>query len=391
MLHRQKKIGFSRPRIAIVTSIHPDYDPRIWKHAVSLANRGYEIHLICPWPERPENTLPNLVFLNFKRVKLRILRPFLVPVRVLAKLLPVLSKVDIVHFHDLDLLPWLAIVSARKPVVYDIHENYPDEMLVRHWIPDLLRWPLYHAVKIGQNMFARIIHNAVIVAPSQLSDLEVDKLRIVEIPNYVSVDLLNTHLVPYRKRPQAVIFTGGHYKENGSFLIVEIAAELKSRGRSIPFILTDRADPSTRRDLDRAISERGLSKLVRFVPSVPSDRINEILSLGSIGIAPNLRVPKQVKAIPTKIFEYMAASMPIVASDLPYIRRFVGEANAGILADPEKKSSFVDAILTLLEDEDLGSELGANGRRAIREHYNWEKEVPKLMEFYDSIVARESG
>jgi len=375
------------PRIAIVTSIHRDYDPRIWKHAVSLADSGCQVELVCPWVERKEQTIPNLRLHAFDRVTKRGLRPILVPVRVLKALSGVLSKVDVVHFHDLDLLPWMAGISFRKPVVYDIHENYPDEMLVRHWIPKLLRRPLYHAVKFGQGIFARIIHNVVIVVPSQLEDLPARRLRIVEIPNYVSVDILERSSLPYRSRPKAVVFTGGHYRENGSFLIVEIAAELRARGYSIPFLLTDRAEAPIREALDRAISERGLTEQVRFLSSVPSDRINDILNLGAIGLAPNLRVPKQVKAIPTKIFEYMAAGMPVVASDLPYMRRFVGETGAGVLADPETTNAFVDAIVSVIENDDLASIMGENGRRAIREAFNWEAQIPKLLDFYGEILV----
>src|SRR6266567_2198893 len=152
--------------IAIVTSIHPDFDSRIWKHARGLARVGYDVHFVCPWKVQSGTVQDGVHFYTFNRVKKRSTRPVLIPARILRKLLPLLSRVELVHFHDIDILPWMAVLSLFKKVVYDVHENYPEEMMVRDWIPrplrSFLRWSIYW----GQFFCSMTIRNVVLVAPS---------------------------------------------------------------------------------------------------------------------------------------------------------------------------------------------------------------------------------
>jgi glycosyltransferase involved in cell wall biosynthesis len=92
------------------------------------------------------------------------------------------------------------------------------------------------------------------------------------------------------------------------------------------------------------------------------------------------------RAIPTKLFEFMAAGLPIVASDLPYQTEVVGGNNAGLLAKPEEPETFVRAILTLLDNRELAKELGENGRKAFQEKYTWESQEEALGDYYRSIM-----
>jgi glycosyltransferase involved in cell wall biosynthesis len=112
-----------------------------------------------------------------------------------------------------------------------------------------------------------------------------------------------------------------------------------------------------------------------------------ILNRGTIGISPNLRTPNQEKAIPTKLFEYMAAGLPIVTSDLPNQKRIIEESQGGLLARPEEPASFAAAIRRLVEDPVLARRLGASGQRAFRERFSWESQMPALLGFYERVFA----
>jgi hypothetical protein len=124
--------------IAIVTSIHPDFDKRIWRHASSLAAAGCRVSLVGPWAVEPLSQRDGVTFYPFERSRSVWERFLVIPFRVFGRLRLILKDVDVVHFHDIDLLPWMAVLSIRKPVVYDVHENYPDEIMVRNWVPRLL-------------------------------------------------------------------------------------------------------------------------------------------------------------------------------------------------------------------------------------------------------------
>jgi glycosyltransferase involved in cell wall biosynthesis len=378
-----------RLRVVIVTSIHPDFDGRIWKHARSLAEAGCRVHLVCPWDVGDREVREGVVLHPFPRVRRRALRPLQIPVRLGRRLLPLLPEADIVHFHDIDILPWMAALALIRPVVYDVHENYPDEMLVRDWIPRRARRPLYHLVRIAEAWFAGIVRNCVLVVPAQDARFDAERLRVIHVRNYATRRLLADVRDDYFDRRDVVVFTGAHHDNNGSLLLLDIAARARARGLGLRFLMTDRfaSEPFRRRFLAR-VAELDLRDRIVIRPYVPSHEIMTILNEGIVAVSPNLRVPAQEKAIPTKLFEYMAAGLPIVTSDLPSQTKIVGDARAGLLARPEQPETFVDALARLAGDRRYGYELGRNGQRAFLERYCWESQVPRLLSFYDAILGR---
>jgi glycosyltransferase involved in cell wall biosynthesis len=126
---------------------------------------------------------------------------------------------------------------------------------------------------------------------------------------------------------------------------------------------------------------------IKVINSVPSSDLMILLNQATIAIAPNLRIRKQEIAIPTKLFEYMAASLPIVSSDLPYQKELITRHKIGLLAQPEDPDSFVEAIDKLYKDKHLAAKLGRNGRIAFEENYTWESRLPFLIDFYEKILV----
>lgn len=372
--------------VTIVTSIHPDFDPRIWRHAKSLAENGINVQLICPWTSALVCDVPNIKFHVFHRVTNRIFRPILIPLMILRKILPLLSVTQIIHFHDIDLLPLMAFLSFFKPIVYDVHENYAEEMLVRDWIPKLFRKPLKSFVEKMHIFFPRFIRNIIYVVPQQKVEFEGRGLNCLFLPNYASSNLLNGYVDNYFSRKDILIYTGSHYEDNGSNLLVEIAKLLKARKIFADIFVTNRfTSKKFEVKFMQEIYDNNLDN-IKVLNSVPSSDLMILLNQATIGIAPNLRIRKQEIAIPTKLFEYMAASLPIVSSDLPYQKELITRHKIGLLAQPEDPDSFVEAIDKLRKDKCLAAELGRNGRLAFEENYTWESRLPFLIDFYEKIL-----
>jgi len=373
--------------IAIVTSIHPDFDARIWRHAKLMVSSGHTVHLVAPWDVKAGPGQEGVVFHPFQKAKSRSARLLNVPRQLLPNLWRILRKVDVVHFHDIDLLPWMTLLSLFKPVVYDVHENYPDEMLVRGWIPLLLRRPLAWGVRWGQWLCARVIRNIVLVAPSQEADFGSVGLRKTYIYNYASRALINTAKSDLAEREPKVVFIGAHHENNGSWLLLDIAERLLERAPKIRIITTSRFfDDKFRLQFTEEIAKRRLSNIL-MLPTVKPPQIMDILNQATIAISPNLRVPQQIKGIHTKIFEYMAAGLPIVISDLPHQIEVVECNRAGLMAQPEDVESFVKSVLRLAGDSALASELGSAGQQAYIKHYCYESQLPSILKFYESILA----
>ena len=374
--------------ICMVTSIHPDFDTRIMKEVNSLAGYGYQIDLICPWECRGSD-VPGVNFLTFERAKKRLTR-FMNYLRIGKYLLK--KRYVLYHIHDIDILPLFCVVKllSKKPVIYDIHENYPDEMLVRYWVPKYMRWVLYFVVKYVERICAFYIRNLVLVVPSQEAEFGSQKHNKVMVRNYASKILLEARLDNYETRQDAVIFTGVQSISNGSMLFLEIAKAIINRYSHVKMLCVDwfDGDNALREQMHQYVRKFAIQQNISFLPPVKGSEIMSYLNMAKIGISPNLRVDKQIKALPTKLFEYMAAGLPIVTSNLPYQTEIISKANCGLLANPDVTGDFVEKISCLISDPSKAKEMGENGMRAFLEIYCWENEVTKLKELYESLLGK---
>jgi len=83
-----------------------------------------------------------------------------------------------------------------------------------------------------------------------------------------------------------------------------------------------------------------------------------------------------------QMFEYMAAGLPVIASDFPLWRNIVEEAQCGLLVNPEDPQAIADALQWIIDHPEEAAAMGLRGQQAVKEKYNWNNEAAKLVEFY---------
>jgi glycosyltransferase involved in cell wall biosynthesis len=88
---------------------------------------------------------------------------------------------------------------------------------------------------------------------------------------------------------------------------------------------------------------------------------------------------------PNKLYEYMAAGLPVIASDFPRWREVVEPANCGLLVDPLDTAVIARAVEYLLTHPDEAAAMGERGRKAVMAHYNWQMEHRKLLAGYEGL------
>ena len=106
------------------------------------------------------------------------------------------------------------------------------------------------------------------------------------------------------------------------------------------------------------------------------------LEIGLVTLAPR---PNYLESYPTKLFEYMASGVPVVASDFPLWRKIVEDAGCGLLVDPQKPEAIAKAMDWLFEHPNQAADMGAAGRRAAHRTYNWQSEADKLLALYEKM------
>ena len=110
---------------------------------------------------------------------------------------------------------------------------------------------------------------------------------------------------------------------------------------------------------------------------------------GRISMGLSVLHPTQsyLTAYSVKMFEYMAAGLPVVVSDFPLWRSIVEAADCGLLADPLNPEAIGQAMRQLADNPEEAVAMGKRGRQAIEDRFNWEKELEKLLPFYERLIS----
>ena len=124
---------------------------------------------------------------------------------------------------------------------------------------------------------------------------------------------------------------------------------------------------------------------VKYYGFVGQDKIRQILKSSRIGILTLYPTPNHLDSLPIKLFEYMAAGIPVIASDFQLWKEIVEGNNCGICVNPKDPADIAKAINYLLINPDIAEEMGKNGFKAVNKKYNWDSEKQKLLTLYSTL------
>jgi glycosyltransferase involved in cell wall biosynthesis len=138
--------------------------------------------------------------------------------------------------------------------------------------------------------------------------------------------------------------------------------------------------------LEREVRAADGWKRIHYLGRVTPTEVLDAIVSARCGIVIDHPISNYLDSYSTKMFEYMACGIPVVCSDFPLWVRLVGDADCGVSVDPMDPQAAVKAVEALCRNPDEARRLGANGRRAIRERYNWENEFAKLDDLYRRLM-----
>ncbi|MFO7657508.1 MAG: glycosyltransferase family 4 protein [Bacteroidales bacterium] len=388
--------------ICMLSDMHGLYDDRIyWKECLSLKEHGYNVIHIGIGDKSSDTisehgirliTLVRNKYSNNVYIDILIRNIFFRNqlYRNIFKTAKNLNS-DYYTIHDLKsskLINWFKKSKLNSKITYCIHESYPDK--IRDYNKSNLLFNLLKRIYAFYIEKWEIRNSALADHIVVFDDALYDKFTGIFSKEKVKVIYNFTSLFPESEYEQVdkiydLIYIGGLTEYRGILNILKAVALCKKEFPNIRLLLLGMTyDKYFDNRMIRLIKDLSLDSNVEYKKWVPYQEVKMYLSKSKIGLVLLLPIPKYLKNIPIKQFEYMAFGLPVIGSDLPPISKFIKPVEAGILVDPEIIEMISDAIIQLLTNSKRYNTMSENAKKAAFEKYNWKNEELKLLTLYNN-------
>ncbi len=367
-----------------VTTVHSPFDVRIFhKEAKTLLRAGLEVAIIAQHDEN--ETVDGIKIFALPRIENRTRRILILTLRAFWMALG--QKADIYHLHDPELLPVgiLLKLIKGKMVIYDVHEDYGKQMLSKPYFGKSIGKGIGFLVKIIES-FSSKSFDAIITATDDILRNFSHHKRALSVRNFPIVSNFSTKGEKEKSEKEflSLIYIGGLERIRGLTQMIKALEHFDSDAQ-LKLTLCGDFYPS---DYEHKLRSLKGFKKVEYLGWVKADKIPSLLEKHDVGIVCFLPEPNHINAMPNKIFEYMAAGLPVIASSFPLWKEIVEGHRCGICVDPLNPRDIAKAIMYLMRHPESRKEMGRNGRETVLHKYNWEKEGKKLLDLYAQLLDR---
>ncbi|MEO2268666.1 glycosyltransferase family 4 protein [Pseudoalteromonas sp. YIC-656] len=364
--------------IVHLSTVHPRYDTRIFvKECSTLFDSGNSVTLILA-DGKGDDVRNGVVIKDVCKDSSRLKRASLSAFRVYKK--AVEMNADIYHFHDPELI-WVGLLLKLKGhiVIYDVHEDVPQQILRKYWIPKVVAYPLSFVFSCVERFATKFFDGVVTVTPTLVARFS--KRNVVEICNFPKLEEFST---ANRKdklpgSPIKIVYVGAISKERG---IIEMLDALSHIESDFEFHLVG---PFISKDLELSAKSHPNWKAVKFYGWQGREEISELLSTTDIGLVVLQPTGDYEKAYPVKLFEYLASGNAVIASKFPLWEELVDKAKGGVCVNPQNPLEIARAIDDLANDSGALRSMQKSGPVNVAKYFSWDGEAKKLIMFYKSI------
>jgi len=367
-----------------LTTVHPVFDPRIFhRECRTLADAGYIVHLVA-CHDRDE-TIEDIHIHALPRPPCRAARVLVWPWLAYRRAAAIRPRPAIFHFHDPELLLVAqALRGLGGRVIYDVHENVAEHLRHKDYLP--------RAAGRTASLAYRAVERLCLGGLATVHVLETIAARYPE-PRAVVRNLPELRDMPpaLQRTPSPqprLLYLGDICRERGTATMIETARRLAARGVLFEMRLVGPIrEAALREEMLRATRDPDLGGRFTWAGPVPYQHVPRELAAADLGLCLLLPKPNYLNSLATKLVEYMAAGLPVVASKFACWKDIIVGTGAGVQVDPEDPGAVAEAIETLLADPARRREMGQRGREAVCSRYRWDVEKERLLDFYRRLLG----
>ena len=290
---------------------------------------------------------------------------------------------DAIHIHDLPLLK-VGLKFKNEygiPLTADLHENWPAYLRIATHTQSLagkILSPNKKWVSYEKQMLKHADHIVVVVneARDRLSSLGLDSKKIKVVSN--TLNLSHADMPPETGRnPVPLLFYAGGINYHRGLQTVIRAMAMTERSK---FNLVILGEGSYKADLIKLAQSLKLEDQVSFPGWKPYQEMLNWMGRADYALIPHLKSDHTDSTIPHKLFQYMYAKLPVIASNCIPIERIVKETQSGIIFPSNDHLKLAEILETLTTEQ--ANIMGENGRHWVEKKYNWEKDAENLVKIY---------
>ena len=366
------------------------YDPRVRKQIAEYIRNGFEVSCVgfkcMRYDAKKVSELPckaDIVSVKkrYEGKKLsvfqKIIREYLKKKDVTEAIIA--QKPDLIHANDLNaLIPaYKAAKKLKCKLIYDSHEVYIENnnIVVKKLYRIYLKFQEKYIVKRIDKM----------VCVSNAAAEYFAKIYNIEKPMVVTnCSLASENCISEEKNSGFEVLNHGQfYNGRGYDIMVEAAPSLKA----FPDIkLAIRGYGILEEQLRKRVEELHADNFI-FHPPVSVEKLIESASRSMVGVAITEPICLNFKlSVSNKLFEYAAAGLPVIMSDIPEHRYLNEKYNFGVIIPENTPEALSKAILKLYEDKDFYNKCAENAKR-MAEKINWENEFKKLIDVEEDLLG----
>ena len=369
-------------KVVHLTSVHHLRDNRIFeKECVSLVQAGFDVAIVVP-DDGPDRVEDGVRVLTVPKPKSRVQRMTRTTRQVIARALS--EDADLYQFHDPELIPFaLRLKMAGKPVIFDVHEDYVTSIGKGHWLPK----PVARAVAMAYDGVERVakLPYATVIAERYYERRFPKATPVLNYPRLDQFSAIMRHPIPQPPQHPRLLYTGTLIVDRGALIYADIVkaipdAEIHMVGWAEPATveaMRARAGLAS----DRLLFE-GINQKLPFARIVHAYAQSWTCGLAVMPETEHYR-EKEL----TKFFEYMAAGLPILASDFPVWKSLIERQNVGICVNPTSPEAIQDAVRWLVANPEKARAMGERGRAAVLSTFNWDHEAARLVGLVRELIG----
>lgn len=371
-------------KICHFTSVHSAYDGRIfYRECCSLAKAGYTVYLVAPGTKDELKNGVHILGVECEPQS-RFRRMLYLAKSIYKKALSL--NADVYHFHDPELLRFaLKLKRKGKKVIYDMHEDYPVNIMTKTWIPSVFRKFVSWAYTKYETRILKSIDAVVIVTPQMEKRLK-HMERIKLVTNYPLVDTFKNIEVNanYLDRKNVLTFAGTISAERLHHNLIKAIENIED----VTYVLAGKSNLYL-----ESLKHLPAWNKVIYLGVITKEEVEKLYQKTKIGIIIEnycgVNYGNEGSLGVTKLFEYMKYSIPFICTDFKYHKEIVDKYNCGICVNPLNLDEISNAIIYLLNHPEEAKRMGQNGYRAYIEKYNWKSQEDKLLDLYQEIDNRD--